>query len=114
MKTTSLIKLLAVATVFTAVACWNAAAADGKEVWDKNCAACHGKDGKGQTKMGQKAGCKDYSDAKGQAEVSDELFLKSIKEGVKVDGKEVMKSYAEKVNDEEAKALLAYFRTLKK
>jgi mono/diheme cytochrome c family protein len=114
MKTTSLTKLVVVASLFTAIACWNAAAADGKELWDKNCAACHGKDGKGETKMGKKVGCKDYSDAKAQAEVTDEKILKVIKEGLTEDGKDKMKSFAEKVNDEEAKAIVAYFRTLKK
>jgi cytochrome c553 len=114
MKISSLTKILTVAALFAAVACWNAAAADGKESWDKNCSSCHGKDGKGETKMGKKAGVKDYTDAKNQAEVTDEKFLKAIKEGVKDGDKEVMKSYAEKVNDEEAKAILAYFRTLKK
>ena len=113
MKTNSLTKILAAAALFAAVACWNAAAG-GQESWEKNCASCHGKDGKGQTKMGQKAGVKDYTDAKNNAEVTDEKLLKAIKEGVKVGDKEVMKSYAEKVNDEEAKAILAYFRTLKK
>ena len=114
MKTNTLIKTFAVIALFTAAACWNAAAADGAEIWEKNCASCHGKDGKGETKMGKKAGCKDYSDAKNNAEVTDEKFLKAVKEGVKVDGKEVMKSFAEKVNDDDAKAVLAYFRTLKK
>ncbi len=114
MKTTSLLKALTVAALFTAVAAWNAAAADGAEVWAKNCASCHGKDGKGETKMGKKAGVKDYTDAKNNEAVTDEKFLKSIKEGVKDGNKEVMKSYAEKVTDEEAKAMLAYFRTLKK
>lgn len=113
MKTKSLLTALTVAALFTAAACWNAAA-DGAEVWAKNCASCHGKDGKGETKMGKKAGVKDYADAKNNEAVTDEKFLKSIKEGVKEGDKEVMKSFAEKVTDEEAKALLAYFRTLKK
>jgi len=111
MKALTLIKLL---TVVAALAAANTLrAADGKELWEKNCASCHGKDGKGDTKMGKKAGVKDYSDAKNQAEVSDEKVLKAIKEGVKDGDKEKMKSFAEKVNDDEAKAITAHFRTLK-
>src|SRR5206468_1820088 len=56
---------------------------DAKAVYDKDCAKCHGADGKGQTKMGQKYGVKDYTDPKAQAEIKDEDALKAIKEGVK-------------------------------
>ena len=31
------------------------------EVYEKNCAKCHGADAKGQTVMGKKLHCKDYS-----------------------------------------------------
>ena len=41
-------------------------AADVKENWEKHCAKCHGPDGKGQTKMGQKLAIKDLTDAKVQ------------------------------------------------
>ena len=43
-------------------------AADAKENWEKNCAKCHGTDGKGKTKMGEKLQVKDYTDAKVQEE----------------------------------------------
>src|SRR5262245_25653799 len=85
--------------------------ADVKEIYEKQCAKCHGPDGKGQTKMGQKLGIKDYSDAKVQAEVKDEEAFKAIKEGRKdKDGKVLMKP-AEGVSDEEIKGLVAHFRT---
>src|SRR4051812_45784460 len=48
-----------------------ASAADAKENWEKTCAKCHGPDGKGQTKMGQKMGIKDYTDAKVQIDLKD-------------------------------------------
>ena len=35
--------------------------ADGKALYDKECAKCHGADGKGESKMGKKMGAKDYS-----------------------------------------------------
>jgi mono/diheme cytochrome c family protein len=99
-------------TVFVASAI--SALADGKANYDSNCAKCHGADGKGQTKMGQKLGVKDYSDAKVQAALTDDAAIKAIKEGVKdKDGKTVMKP-AEGLSDDDIKAVVAYLRTLKK
>jgi cytochrome c553 len=89
-------------------------AADVKEIWEKNCASCHGKDGKGNTTMGRKAGVKDYTDAKVQAEMQDDKATKTIKEGIKDKGKEVMKPYGDKLTDEEIKGLIAHMRSFKK
>ena len=87
--------------------------ADVEANWNKNCAACHGKDGKGQTMMGKKAGCKDYTDPKVQETFTDEEAFKATKEGIKKDGKTVMKPYAEKLTDEEIKELVAHIRAFK-
>jgi len=89
------------------------AAADVKAIYDKECAKCHGADGKGQTRMGKQSGAKDYTDPKVQAEFTDEHAMKSIKEGVKVKGKEVMKP-AEKLSDDEIKGLIAHIRAFGK
>ena len=107
-------KILLLIIAISSAALLAAHAGDAKENYDKACAKCHGKEGKGDTKMGQKSGCKDYSDAKVQAELKDDVAFKAIKEGLKdKDGKQVMKP-AEDLSDDDIKALVAYMRTFKK
>ena len=89
-------------------------AADVKENWEKNCQKCHGPSGKGDTKMGKKAGAKDYTDPKVQEAMSDEQAFKSIKEGMIRDGKKLMDPYGDKLTDDEIKALVAHIRSFKK
>jgi cytochrome c551/c552 len=92
----------------------SATAEDAKTLYDKGCAKCHGEDGKGQTKMGQKAGAKDYTDAKVQAALTDEAAFKAIKEGFKdKDGKVIMKP-TEGLTDEDIKGVVKYLRSFKK
>ncbi|MGA2866734.1 MAG: cytochrome c [Verrucomicrobiota bacterium] len=88
-------------------------AADAKELWEKNCKKCHGEDGKGKTKMGEKWGVKDYTLPKVQAEMKDEKMVKTIKEGVKKDDETRMKAFGDTLSDEEIKSLVAYVRKFK-
>jgi len=109
MKKTLMLVLAIVAT--TAL---SARADEAKAIYEKDCAKCHGADGKGDTKMGKKLGVKDYTDAKVQAELKDDAAVKAIKEGLKdKDGKVLMKP-AENLSDSDIKGLVAYVRTLKK
>ena len=89
-------------------------AADVQANWDKHCLKCHGKDGKGNTKMGKQSGVKDYTDAKVQAEMKDENAIKVIKEGIVEKGKKKMDPYGDKLSDDEIKALIAHMRAFKK
>ena len=104
-------KLTIVAAVLLAFS--PAPRADVKANWEKQCAKCHGMDGKGQTKMGKQAGAKDYTDPQVQASFTDEQAAKAIKDGVKAKGKEVMKP-AEGLSDDDIKGLVAYIRAFKK
>ena len=97
-----------------ALATGSCLAADVQANWDKHCLKCHGKDGKGNTKMGKQSGVKDYTDPKVQAEMNDEKALKTVKEGITEKGKERMKPYAKELSDDEIKALIAHIRAFKK
>ena len=106
-------KIFVLAAMFGFAAALNVSAADAKANWDSQCAKCHGPDGKGQTKMGEKLGIKDLTDAKVQAGIKDEDAVKAIKEGRKdKDGKTLMKPF-DTLSDDEVKALVAYVRGLK-
>ena len=86
-----------------------AGAEDGSAIYTKDCAKCHGADGKGATTMGKKMKCLDYSTAEGQ-KWSDADGVKAI-----LEGKEKMKGYKDKGIDEAAaKDLVKYIRAFKK
>ena len=106
-------KLAVISVALLIVGAVSVRAADAKENWDKNCAKCHGPDGKGDTKMGKKLEIKDFTDAKYQASLKDDAMLKAIKDGVK-DGEKVRMKAAEGLSDEEMKALVTYVRAFKK
>jgi cytochrome c553 len=104
-------KLTLAALTLTAAA---ALAADVPALWDKHCVACHAKDGSGNTKMGKKVEAKDYRDPKVQEAMKEIDAIKSVKNGLKQKGVERMKPFADKLTDEEIKALIAHMRTFKK
>ncbi len=83
--------------------------------WGKMCAACHGKDGTGNTKAGKKLGVKDMTVAANQKLFTDDEAFAALKSGLTAtDGAEKMKPFADKLSDDEMKALVAYVRTLAK
>jgi cytochrome c553 len=107
-------KLLVLGIAAMTVAALSARADDAKTIYEKSCASCHGADGKGQSKMGQKLGVKDFTDAKVQSDMTDAAAAKSIKEGMKdADGKVLMKPF-DSLSDDDVKGLVAYIRTFKK
>ena len=84
-------------------------------VWNKNCASCHGKDGKGQTKAGKTKKVEDMTNPAVRAKFDRDRMIKSTKEGIKDEaGKERMKPYADKLSDADITALVDYImNTLK-
>jgi cytochrome c553 len=106
-------KTIILAVIFGLAAAMSAKAADVKDNWTTLCVKCHGDDGKGQTKMGQRLGVKDFTDAKVQADLKDDAATKAIKEGVKNDDDKTLMKPFDSLTDDEIKALVAYVRTLK-
>jgi len=107
-------KIILLAAMLGLTAALSAKGAEAKENWDTLCTKCHGAEGKGDTKIGAKLGCKDFSDAKVQADLKDDAATKAIKEGLKSDeGKTLMKPF-DQLSDDEIKTLVAYVRGLKK
>ena len=107
-------KLIVCSTALLIAGAVSVRAADAKENWDKNCKKCHGEDGKGKTKMGEKMGVKDYTDPKVQDSMKDEDMAKAIKDGVKEGDNTKMKGFGDALSDDEIKALVKYVRDFKK
>ncbi len=112
-------KTMLLAAMFGLAAALTAKGAEAKENYDNLCAKCHGAEGKADTKMGQKLGAKDFTDAKVQDSIKDEDATKAIKDGIKdADGKTKMKAFVTgadtPLSDDEVKALVGYVRSLKK
>ena len=110
MKTTT--KVIAAGAALLLAAALNRAAPVA-ENWENHCTKCHGDDGKGQTKAGKKAGAKDYTDPKVQAEMKEATMEKAIAEGLTEKGKEKMKPYKDELTPAEIKELVAYVRKFK-
>jgi mono/diheme cytochrome c family protein len=85
-------------------------AADTAALWDKNCASCHGKDGKGDTKAGKLTRVRDLTAADLRATLTREHVRQSIEEGIadKATGKTRMKGYKDKFSQDEIDALTSH------
>ena len=113
MKTQTFVKTSIVAALFVGAFCWSAVADDATQLWNVNCAACHGKDGKGETMMGRRLQIKDLTDPKVQSSFTDADATKDIKEGISVNGETKMKAFGDKLSDDQIKELVAQVRSFK-
>jgi mono/diheme cytochrome c family protein len=84
-----------------------------ERAWKSKCSSCHGQTGKADTDKGKELKVEDMTAAKYQAKKDDDL-KKSILEGVKMDGKEVMPPFKGELTPEQAEALVKHTRTFKK
>ena len=87
-----------------------------ERTWRAKCASCHGKDGKGQTKQGEKMGIHNMADPVWQKEFTDDKIRETVLKGISrtKDGKkQEMKPFDGKLTPEEVDALIKYVRTFK-
>jgi cbb3-type cytochrome c oxidase subunit III len=81
---------------------------DAKALFASECATCHGKDGQAKTFKAKLNHARNLTDAKWQAEVTDERLYNSIH-----NGKGKMPAFGKKLSDTQINALVAFVRTLK-
>ena len=79
------------------------------ELYSKNCASCHGRDGRSKTFKAKLNHARNLQDAEWQERVSDERIFNSI-----MNGKGKMPAYGKKFSEQEIDALVGYVRGLRK
>jgi len=84
-------------------------AASGAETYAKQCATCHGKDGRAKTFKGKLTKARNLTDAEWQDRVSDERIYNVI-----ANGKGKMPAFSKKLSDADINSLAEYVRKLKK
>ena len=81
----------------------------GKALYQKNCASCHGDDGRAKSFRGKLVHARDIASADFQSNNSDEDIVEAIRTGPKK-----MPSFAKKLSADQISAVVQYVRTLKK
>ena len=87
----------------------NVSARSATELYSKNCASCHGKDGRAKTLKGKLKHARDLTDPTWQGRVGDERLFNSI-----MNGKGKMPAFSKKLSEQEIDSLVTYVRALKK
>ncbi len=87
-----------------------AAAADGKELFNKVCAGCHGETGNADTKKGKAAKAKSFHEAELAAKLTAADGEASVTKNVRTNKKH--KNVTSKVTDEELAAIASYVKVL--
>jgi mono/diheme cytochrome c family protein len=71
------------------------------ELFKKNCAKCHGENGRAETTRGQNLRARNFTDAEWQAGVTDAELIKSVTEG-----KDDMPPWGKKLTPEQIQSLV--------
>jgi mono/diheme cytochrome c family protein len=89
---------------------------NGERLFKAKCAPCHGPDGQGKTKQGEKMKMESLTTPAKKKELNDDKIKTAILEGIsrEKDGiKQEMKPLKGKITDEQVAAVIAYLKTLK-
>jgi mono/diheme cytochrome c family protein len=86
-----------------------ASARSAAQLYAKNCASCHGRDGRANTLKAKRNHARNISDPEWQKRVGDERIFNSI-----MNGKGKMPAYGKKLSEQEIDALVTYVRGLRK
>jgi mono/diheme cytochrome c family protein len=71
------------------------------ELFKKDCAKCHGENGRAETTRGQNLRARNFTDAEWQASVTDAELIKSV-----TDGKDDMPPWGKKLTPEQIQSLV--------
>lgn len=99
------------ALVLTLALSATAYAEEAKDVWNAKCKSCHGEDGKGKTKMGEKEKLSDMTTAEWKKDHPAEKIRAVITEGSKNNTK--MKAFKDKLTPEQIDSLVKYIQAFK-
>lgn len=104
-------KMFSIAWALTFTFAGLASADTAEEIWKAKCKACHGEDGKAQTKVGKKEKMPDMTNPRWQSKHDDALIKNTILNGS--DENEKMKAFKDKLSEAEIDSLVKYIRSLK-
>ena len=93
-----------------ATSLWIQGSPEGKALFLKACASCHGPDGRAHTPIGRKIAVKDLT----QSRLPDSNIVRQIDEGVRDrKGNLKMPSFKDQFSSEEKEALIQYVKSLR-
>src|SRR5262245_4243399 len=87
---------------------WQQDMTDAIKLFEKNCAKCHGKDGRAKTFKGKMVGARNLTDDKWQEKVTDDQIKQAIKKGP-----DEMPAFEKTLSEAEIDQLVAYVRHFK-
>ena len=87
----------------------NPNSASAAALYARNCASCHGRDGRAKTAKAKSNHARNVADPDWQNRVSDERIFNAI-----MNGKGKMPGYSKKLSEQEIDSLVSYVRSLKK